>query len=222
MNSGGIMSFERGIGRTVIGELASLSTWRLLYAQTNPSDTDNGYHPQNIFRLVTRSEWTNFRQEAYFKITGNVLSDSSNRNASNGLLLFHRYKEDGETLYYAGIRVDGAAVIKKKINGEYFTLAYNELFTGEPYDKTKNPNLLPKNVWIGLRSEIITKPDRSVVITLFTNTGKNGVWVKSAEARDDGKSQGGRAILEKGYAGIRTDFMDVVFSNYHLENIDDS
>ena len=39
------------------------------------------------------------------------------------MLLFNRY-QDGQTLYYGGVRVDGAAVIKKKLAGVYTTLAY--------------------------------------------------------------------------------------------------
>lgn len=35
----------------------------------------------------------------------------------------------------------------------------------------------------------------------------------AAEAKDDGKSYGGDAILNEGYAGIRTDFMDVEFDD---------
>jgi hypothetical protein len=40
-----------------------------------------------------------------------------------------------------------------------------------------------------------------------------------AEAKDDGKTFGGAAILNEGYAGIRTDFMDVEFDDYKIEVI---
>jgi len=217
LNSGGYMYIKDGVGKTVQGDLSRFSIWRLAYAKSNPTDTGEGFYPQNIFRLVTRSEWQDFSQEAYFKINKDNLSDSPNRNASNGLLLFSRYK-DGNNLYYAGVRVDGSLVIKKKLHGDYFTLAIDKIIPGDEYDKQSNPNLLPKNTWIGLKSEVINGENDSVIIRLYTDIGRTGVWKLGIETVDDGKTFE-KAVTSKGYAGIRTDFMDVEFSGYKIVSL---
>lgn len=218
VSSGAYFYSVNGIGSTIIGELPTVDPWRVAFYLANPGDTDDGYHPQNIFRLVTKSRWQNFRQETYFRIQNDNLSTSVNRNASNGLLFFNRY-QDENTLYYTGIRVDGAAVIKKKVNGTYVTLAYKPFFAGSEYNRDVNPNLLPKNVWIGLRSEVKTDIYGKVNIKVYVDNGKTGNWVLAAEATDDGKSSGGAAILNEGYAGIRTDFMDVEFDDYRATKL---
>lgn len=214
------MLISSSTGKTVHGELPKDNKWRLLYAKNNPLDTDEGYHPQNIFRLVTRGRWHNFRQEAYFKINGDNLSDSPNRNSSNGLLLLNRY-EDGNNLYYAGIRVDGTAVIKKKINGVYHIMDQRPTFTGSTtsatYDRASNPNLIPQNQWIGLRSEVTTI-DGDVIIRLYIDGSTTGGWILVAEAVDDGESIGS-VFDNQSHAGIRTDFMDVEMRGYKIEEI---
>jgi len=63
---------------------------------------------------VTKTKWTNYEQSAYYKIDRYVLSADPHRQPSNGLLLFNHY-QDGQTLYYAGLRVDGYVTIKKNI-----------------------------------------------------------------------------------------------------------
>lgn len=217
LNSGGMLYFSNGTAHTIKGNLEEENKWRILYAKNNSRDTDNGYHPQNIFRLVTRDKWANFQQEGYFKITETQLSGSRFRNSSNGLLFFNRY-QDGDNLYYTGVRVDGYAVIKKKIHGKYFTMAYERVYPGE-YDRKKNPNLLPINEWMGVRSEVKTEADGSVLIKVFLDRNKSGNWDLVAEAVDDGKRYGDQAIIDTGYAGIRTDFMDVEFDNYRIEEL---
>jgi len=219
LNSGGYFYLTNGIGETIQGDLPALNKWRVAYSISNPEDTDNGYHPQNIFRLVSRSKWQNFQQEAYLQIERDQLSSSPNRNASNGLLLFNRY-QDSATLYYTGIRVDGYAVIKKKINGVYYTMAYNPIVTGvAPYNRDANPNLLPKNIWIGLRSQVKTNSDGTVSVKLYMDRGKTGNWTLVAQATDNGKSYGGAPILNAGFGGIRTDFMDVQMDDYQMTSL---
>jgi len=216
LNSGGQFYFKDSIGKTVQGELGQFNKWRLAYASSNPIDTDNGYHPQNIFRLITRSKWQNFQQTVYTKIEKYNLSESRKRSESNGMLLFNRYV-NFDNLYYAGIRVDGTAVIKKKINGNYYTLAQKSFYYADaPYNRDTKPNLIPGQKWIGLRSEIRTNPDNTVDIKLFIDKDKTGDWVLAVEAKDDGKTYGGSAILSEGYAGIRTDFMDVEFDDFQI------
>lgn len=63
LNSGGIFYSEGGTGKSVQGELPSDNFWRELYNKNNPWETDNGFHPMNIYRLVTRNQCKNFTKE---------------------------------------------------------------------------------------------------------------------------------------------------------------
>lgn len=218
LNSGAYLIQENGVGKTIQGNAEEGSKWQVKYKNYNADETDDGLHPQNIFRLVTRSKWQDYAQEAYYKITDYHLSKSTYRSESNGLLLFNRYQDEND-LYYTGLRVDGAAVIKKKIKGEYFTLSYEPVFEGK-YDRESNPDLLPMNTWIGIKSEVINGADGTVNIKLFIDRNRSGNWELVAEAKDDGVSYGGEAILNEGYAGIRTDFMDVEFDDYKMAKKD--
>jgi hypothetical protein len=157
LNSGGYIYRSGGKAMSVQGELPNNDRWRLLYSVTNSEDTDNGRHPQNILRLVSRVKLKNFTQQVFFNITKANLSKSHNRNESNGVLFFHRY-QNGNNLYYAGIRVDGYAVVKKKFHGQYYTLKSVGVYPGVYKHKT-NPNLLPLNQWIGLTPfSLINRP----------------------------------------------------------------
>jgi len=218
VDSGGLMSCRKKAGWTIRGKLSSKSEWNRLYKRTNPEDTDNGTHPQNIFRLVTRSDWQNFSQEARFKIKKFNLSSSENRNASNGLLLMNRY-QDSDNLYYAGVRVDGYAVIKKKIDGEYFELAYNRYFSAKEYNRQSKSrsHLLPKKKWISLKTEVRDIDGGKVEIKLFIKQKKT--WNLVAEAVDEPGKYGGDVLSGEGHAGIRTDFMDVEFDKYRISDL---
>jgi hypothetical protein len=220
LNSGGRLIASKGTGKTIQGALSSNDRWRKEYSASSAADTDNGAHPQNLFRLVQRNFWQNFTQEVYFKVNAAELSASSNRNESNGLLLFNRYI-DGDNLYYAGLRVDGGMVIKKKYKGTYYTLALEPFTTSsvKDYNKTTRPNLIPTNTWIGIRTEIVTNPDKTVSIKVFIDPNRQGTWILALEALDDGKQYGGSAILDSGHAGIRTDFMDVEFDDYTITEL---
>lgn len=218
LSSGARLHLAEGIGATVNGRLPANDYWRLYYASTNPVDTDSGYRPQNLFRLITRSRWKNARQQVYFRIRRDNLSASANRNASNGLLLMSRYLDDNN-LYYTGIRVDGAAVIKKKIRGVYHTIASAPFFPGAGYHRDTNPSLLPKDVWIGLRSELTNHADGTVRIVLYVDSGPGG-WSLVFDVLDNGVAYGGSALTAAGYEGFRTDFMDVEFENYYAVQLD--
>jgi len=216
LSSGGLMEITDGKGGTHQGDLPTLSRWRLLYRVTNPLDTDNGHHPQNIFRLVSRNVWQNFREEAYFKIITNNLSESPNRNISNGILLLSRYV-DQHNLYYAGLRVDGTAIIKKKREGEYLTLAQEKVFEGE-YDRHRNPSLLPKDKWLGIRMETQNMGE-VVFISLYADLDDSGEWQLLAEATDMIDRFGTPPLQNPGFAGIRTDFMDVQFKDFRVSDL---
>ena len=217
LNSGAYLLIKNGRGYTVQSDLPDTDLFNILYNRNNATDTDQGFHPQNIFRLVTKdSGWQNLEQEVYFKIIRNNFSLSPNRNQSNGLLLFNRYV-DGDNLYYTGVRVDGAAIIKKKQGGVYYTLDYKpEVYPGV-YNSSSNPNLLPTDRWIGLRSRLENVDGGKVRIRLYLDRNWNDRWELIAEAYDNGKY--GTPISGAGSAGIRTDFMDVMFDGYHIRNL---
>lgn len=215
LNSGGKMLIQEGAGSTVQGDLPLLDKWRLAYALYNPVDTDQGKHPQNIFRLLTKYTWSDARAQALFKINKDNWSTSPNRNASNGLLLMSRY-QNGDTLYYAGLRVDGNAVIKKKYRGTYYTMAEKKQFAGTYISGERN-NLLPHNAWIGLRVETDTLQNGEVALRLYMQQN-GGEWKKILEAVDDGVRFGKTpAITNAGLVGIRTDFMDISFDAFRVE-----
>ncbi|MDB5225105.1 MAG: hypothetical protein JWL87_57 [Candidatus Adlerbacteria bacterium] len=215
LNSGGRIEIAGSLGSTMQGDAPQGDRWRTAYAASNPTDTDQGLHPQNIFRLVTRSLWGDASQEVELRLVADQKSQSPNRNASNGLFLMSRYV-DGDTLYYAGLRVDGMAVIKKKYNGAYYTLAEAPAFPGA-YDRDKNPNLLPHGEWLSIRSET-AHTDGGIAIRLYLKRESDTNWLKLLEAIDRGQS-GTPAIRGRGRGGIRTDFMDVQFRSYRMENL---
>ena len=216
LNSGGQFNLVNGIGMTLQGDTPLGSVWQKMYSSSNPRDTDNGLHPQNLFRFVTRSKWLNEDQQVDFKITRYHLSNSPERYNPNGVLLFNRYV-DGNNLYYAGMRVDGNVVIKKKVNGVYYTLAEKKFFPGV-YNRTSSPNLLPTNVWMSIRSRVVTNTDGTVTLTLSVDPTHSRTWVKALEVIDDGKTFG-PAIKSSGYGGIRTDFMDAYFNDYKITEL---
>src|SRR3989344_3202088 len=217
LNSGGLFYLYGGLGMTVQGPLPANNKWRLMYSNANPLDTGNGYYPQNLFWFITRSKWQNVRAEMAFKINITNMTDSPNRDAHNAVLLMVRYV-DSANLYYAGIRVDGYAVIKKKVGGRYYTLAMNNVFAnGQTYSRTSNPNLIPKNKWMKIRVETVNNPNGSVGVKLFLDKENNNSWTQVASVVDNGTS--GSVVGSHGRVGIRTDFMDVEFDNLRMTNI---
>lgn len=217
VNSGGRFIINGSTARTIFGDLPSSDKWYKEYLSSNALDTDNGLHPQNIFRLVEREFWKNFSQEVYFKIAKYNVSQSPNRNASNGVLLFNRY-QSGDSLYYTGIRVDGNIVVKKKLNGTYYTLGTLKQFPGT-YSITSNPNLLPLDQWMGLKTTVKDMPDGRVEIVVYTDITNSKQWTESLKVYDTPGTNGASTINTQGYAGIRTDFMDVEFDDYSISSL---
>ncbi len=213
LNSGAKLVIQNGTGSTIENSLLATDPFRILYSVSNPTDTDLGFKPQNIFRLVTKNSWANADTEVAFRTLRDNLSASPNRNASNGVLLMTRYV-DSDNLYYAGVRVDGAAVIKKKIGGIYYTLASAQVFgTKGTYNRDTNPDLIPGNTWMRMKSELRTNADGSVSIRLLLDKENKGSFTPVLSVTDNGT--GGAPILE-GRAGIRTDFMDAEFDNFRV------
>ncbi|MFA6383676.1 MAG: hypothetical protein WCX17_04635 [Parcubacteria group bacterium] len=217
LDSGGILNIGAQEFSTNAGPLPEDNKWRKLYNKNNPKDTDNGFFSQNIFRLVTKSKWQNLTQQVYFNIDKINLSQSENRIGANGVLLFNRY-QNGSNLYYAGVRVDGDAVIKKKIDGKYYTMKEAPFLTkNSKYDRVDNPNLIPTNIWIGIRSVVTNIGNNTVYIRLYVDWEQNGNWQLLLEAKDREGAYGKDPFTKAGYAGIRTDFMDVKFKNYFIQ-----
>ena len=204
LNSGGRFLFAGGFGHPIEGDLPSDDRWRHTYGRSNPTDTDGGMRPQNIFRLITRGTFDDFHQQLTFTILAIDKSASPNRNESNGVLLLEHYL-DGDNLYYAGVRVDGAAVVKRKLHGTYRTLGLVPIDPGS-YNRDSNPNLIPENRRITIATETHSNADQTVDIELSVD----GAPV--LQVHDSGV--GGPAIAGPGFAGIRTDFMDVEFESY--------
>lgn len=216
VNSGAQISRNGDTLSTIQGKLPDTDHFRMLYAISNPVDTDNGYRPQNILRLVTRAKYSNVVQQVFFNISHINASDSPNRNQSNGVLFFHRY-QDGDNLYYAGIRVDGTAVLKKKFKGKYRTLKSVTVYPGA-YQRDRLPNLLPVNRWIGMKTEIEDTTGHGVAVSLYINDNQLGLgWTRVLHAMDSCIAE--ECITKAGYAGIRSDFMDVRFESYQVSEI---
>jgi hypothetical protein len=212
LNSGGWFVQRDGIGSTWIGDAPAGSRWREIYIRTNPNDTDQGTHPQNLFRLITRSPWETPEERVYFCILGDNPSASVHRDKSNGVLLFLRY-QDADNLFYAGVRVDGSAVIKKKSSGVYTTLAEAPWFPGA-YNRASAPNLIPHQTWIGLRAVMTARGD-ALIIQLYIDPDRSGFWILALQAET--LVDPADKLAQPGFGGIRTDFMDVEFDDYRIE-----
>jgi hypothetical protein len=218
LDSGGKMIIQDDTGKTVQGSLPTLDKWRLRYSRSSSIDTEDGHAPQNLFRLVSRSNWDNVRVESSFRIIRDNFTESPNRDASNGLLLMSRY-QDQNNLYYAGIRVDGRAIIKKKSDGVYYTMVEKQIFDGY-YSKKEDVNLIPHNEWISLRSETTTAKNGAVTVKLFMKRAEESKWTQLLSVVDDGKKfENTEPITGEYPIGIRTDFMDVEFDNIRVEKM---
>ena len=78
---------------------------------------------------------------------------------------------------------------------------------------------MPKNRWLGVRSVVTDAGEGKVNIKVYLDRNRTGEWQLVAEATDDGKKFGGKAITDAGHAGLRTDFMDVEFDDYKIEEL---
>lgn len=207
LDSGGKLIVADGLGKTLHGELPLHDPWRTRYARTSSGDTVGGRYPQNLFRLVTQKKSKNARAELTFRVMHD--NPGAGSNESNGVLLMLRY-QDSDNLYYAGVRVDGQAVIKKKTAGTYHTLALEKIFPGSFAPGT---NLLPHATWLTIAAHITG--DNDVVISLYLK--EDAGWRMIAEARDSGI--GGPPIVGTYPFGIRADFMDVEFDSFSLTTV---
>lgn len=225
VDSGAYFYVENNVAETLHGSLDQSSKWRKIYAKSNSRDTDNGSHPQNIFRLINKKEWQNIDEEVFFTIDSYHLSSSPNRNNTNGVFLMSRYA-DSQSLYLAGVRVDNTAVIKRKLNGVYKTLAtvsLDNFFNGSSsprlaYNRSSQPLLLSIDHVIGIYMQTNNNPDQSVSI-IFKVSFDRGPWKTVLSTVDNPNNFHGEKIISPGHVGIRTDFMDVSFKDFSVTEI---
>lgn len=212
LNSGGQVVIKDGVGSTLQGPVKTGAYWQKMYAAANPLDTQGGLFPQNLFRLISKRTWTDPIQEIQFKLSGIHTTDTPNRGGFSGLLFMSRY-QNSNNLYYAGIRMDGHAVIKKKKDGVYTTLAEKKVFAGT-YDRATSPNLIPIDQWMKLKSTVITNSAGAAVITLALDRANSGAWEQLLSFTDSTDP-----LLGAGSIGIRSDYMDVFFENYKVSEL---
>ena len=91
VNSGAYLYLNNDTASTIQGTLPQNDTFRIGYALKETVDTDNGYRPQNIFRLVNRNIWAgNYTAEVYFKYSKyNNITNTMGKNLGpdNGVSL---------------------------------------------------------------------------------------------------------------------------------------
>jgi hypothetical protein len=218
VNSGAFFFVKSWTWSTVQWELEAGSKWQVSYSKYGGwLETDWWFHPQNIFRLILNEKFKSFNQEAYFKINRYILSTDVHRRDPNWILLFNRYV-DSNNLYYTWIRVDWNAIIKKKLKWNYYTLASKKILDWV-YNRDTNPNLLPVNSWIWIKSEIKNLNEKSVIINLYSDLKNDWNWILVLSAIDNVDTSSIDIINESWYAWIRTDFMDVDIDRYYIKEI---
>ena len=215
--SGGRVMGDGTVINTLKGKLGGSDRWRKLYARSNPKDTDQGYRPQNVFRLVYRHLYRDYTQQVYFKVLANNFSDSVYRNETNGVHFFNRY-QDANNLYYTGVRVDGTVAVKKKVNGRYYTIIETQIYPGM-YTRESKKSLLPVKQWIGIKTKIENLGKGEVSIKVYLDREHTGEWVLVAAVKDSDGAYGGKVFADPGYTGIRSDFMDVEFQDYAVKKL---
>lgn len=218
LQSGGRVEIRNGTARTVQGSLPPDDQWRIQYSSTDPQESRDGFRPQNMFRLLQKRPWGNIEQTVYVKINAYDTSLVEHRDAFNGVYFVYRYNQTNGQLYKVGIRVDGAVVVQKRLPDEDLeTIWYERTGLRGQYNRAHNPILIPMHKKIGLRSRIYTsQSSRAVNFQLFVDWG-DGHWTLLTDfwdrVRDDGDTD---PIIQKGLAGIQTEFMDAEFSDYQI------
>lgn len=213
VSSGGMLIIENDLGHTIEQALPRSDTWAWRYRRNNPLDTDGGRYPQNLFRLISKRIAGDADVSALFEVRAVHTTDTPNRDMWSGVFLITRY-QDSDNLYYAGVRQDGHAVIKKKIQGVYYTLGEIPLFSSaNPYNKYTNPNLIPGNTWMGFRVRTEMQ-NGSMEIVFSIDEENDGTWQEVLSVIDSGT--GGPPHSGEGHVGIRTDYLDVAFDDFTI------
>jgi hypothetical protein len=210
VSGGGQLIVNNGLGKTLQGDIPSSNPWNSVYAKSMAVTSDNGIHPQNIFSILLRTPSLDTDQSVSVQINKDNLANPENRDPWNGIHLISRW-QDGNNYYFAGIRNDGHVIIKKKVNGLFYTLA-EKTFFGGIYNATTNPSLLPKNTWINLRKVTSTDASGNTRIQLYIDQNQSGTWTLALDTTDTGVQ--GVKITTQGLSGIRSDFIDMSMDNF--------
>ncbi|MEA2715577.1 MAG: hypothetical protein QOG91_605 [Candidatus Parcubacteria bacterium] len=211
--SGGGLFQTGGVGTTFQGMAPATNYWRIYYATQSPVLTDTGTHPQNIFAMLLRQSYLDISEDIYVRKNADNLANAVNKQAYNGVSLYLRYTNYAN-FYYVGIRCDGNAIIKKRVNGIYQTMASKKVLPGT-YDLTTSPDLIPTGVWIGLRAAVATQSSGIPKVSLSLDIGRTGLWTLAIETLDDPVKYGPK-VASAGMVGIRTDLMDMSFDDFSL------
>lgn len=211
--SGAELIIQNGVGETVQGALSATDPLRIQNALTQAVTTDNGSHPQNSFLMFAKTPVTDASAEVYVNRGADHVTNLANSHPYNGESLLARYLSP-QNYYYAGIRADGNVVIKKKTGGAYQTLAEAKLFPGT-YNASTNPDLIPKNEWVGLRLDVEDTASGAPELSLYTDVGKTGSWELALKVLDD-PAKFGPPISSPGLVGIESDFADAEFDNFRV------
>ncbi len=208
LQSGGYLDIANGVGSTITGALPVSDPMHATYANAYAVSSDGGAHPQNLFRLFTKASMGDGSASIYVDRTADNLANTANRRPYTGESVIVRYQDAGH-YYYAGIRDDGYAVIKKDVGGTYETLAAAKVFPGT-YNSASNPSLIPLGQWIGMKLDAVNTSS-GVALTFSTDVGKTGTWKPVLSATDTSNP-----ITAAGTVGIESDYSDASFDNLRL------
>lgn len=211
---------------------SDVSSGKILYDLESPSDLQvtNGRmmvkggvaetameHYRYVFELLTKRKWADADQAVHIRIMGQDLA-GARLDEHCGVFLLARYKNK-RNYYSAGLLDDGRAVIEKTRNGRSSVLATQQAFGDVlKYDPYSNPNLLPKDHWVGLGVEIRNRADGSVWITLYVDHNGTGDWEKVATAIDRGER--GAILNAAGASGIRARRIVMQFKEFKSQSVE--
>lgn len=176
-----------------------------------PSAATVTAYQQNDFRLIERFMRTNIMQEVHFNLRHINMAETPSRDADKGIFVYARYY-DVSNHYYAGITLDGRAVIRIVTNGVMKTLASTPLYMADGgYDRDTNPNVIPGKKWIGLSTHADLVGGK-MHLSLDVGSIDSGRWIWGAMFTSIVDSNPPVVLRGPCYGGIRSDYFDTAWS----------